>query len=84
MATTLNSTGGKAVLTLAHVVGMIDMVALPLWTWLFTVCVLLLGGPGGDIVFAGVGWRAVGPVLVLVLGAGPATWYLTRRRAAPS
>lgn len=31
MATTLNSTGGKAVLTLAHVVGMIDMVALPLW-----------------------------------------------------
>ena len=29
--TTPNSLGGKAVLTLAHVAGMVDMVALPVW-----------------------------------------------------
>ena len=29
--TTPSSPGGKAVLTVAHVAGMIDMVALPLW-----------------------------------------------------
>ena len=29
------------------------LAGLPLWTWLATVAVLTLGGPGGDIVFGG-------------------------------
>lgn len=51
---------------------------LPLWTWLLTVLVLLLGGPGGDVVFGGTGWRALYPLLLLVVGAGPAAWWLNR------
>ncbi len=53
--------------------------AIPLWTWLLTVAVLTFGGPGGDVVFGGSGWRAFYPILLIVVGAGPAAWFLLRR-----
>ena len=54
------------------------MAALPLWTWLATVAILTLGGPGGDIVFGGSGLMAYSAVIFLLLGALP-TAYLLRR-----
>lgn len=54
------------------------MAALPLWTWLATVAILTLGGPGGDIVFGGSGLMAFSAVIFLLLGALP-TAYLLRR-----
>lgn len=54
------------------------LAALPLWTWLATVAILTLGGPGGDIVFGGSGLMAYSAVIFLVLGALP-TAYLLRR-----
>jgi hypothetical protein len=53
--------------------------ALPLWTWLATVAVLALGGPGGDIVFGGRDVMAAGALFFVVLGAGPPAWLLWRR-----
>jgi hypothetical protein len=51
------------------------LAALPLWTWLATICGLTFAGPGGDIVF-----NDIGPLLLLVvLGAVPAAWLLWRR-----
>ena len=47
------------------------LAALPLWTWLVTVVVLMLGGPGDDIVFGGVGIMEFAPLLFIVLGAVP-------------
>ena len=41
---------------------------LPLWTWLATVAVLTLGGPGGDIVFGGPGIMGYAVLLLMVLG----------------
>ncbi len=55
------------------------LAALPLWTWLATVAVLTLGGPGGDVVFGGAGVRAFAPVLLIAVGAGPAAWMVWRR-----
>ncbi|OBF14473.1 hypothetical protein [Mycobacterium sp. ACS4331] len=52
--------------------------ALPLWTWLITTGLLTFGGPGGDIMFGGSGWRAFYPILLIVVGAGPAAWFLIR------
>lgn len=54
------------------------LAALPLWTWLATVAILTLGGPGGDIVFGGSGLMAYSAVIFLLLGALP-TAYLLRR-----
>jgi hypothetical protein len=56
--------------------------ALPLWTWLATVAVLTLGGPGGDIVFGGVGVLEYEPLLLLALGVFPPAVVLWRRRRA--
>ena len=53
--------------------------ALPLWTWLATVGVFTLGGPGDDIVFGGPGVMEYGMLLLLVLGALPSAWLLLRR-----
>lgn len=53
--------------------------ALPLWTWLATVGLFTLGGPGDDIVFGGPGVMEYGLLLLLVLGALPAVWLLLRR-----
>ncbi len=55
-------------------------VALPLWTWLGTVAVLSLGGPGGDVVFGGPGIMALSVLLFIVLGALPAAMLLRRMR----
>ena len=54
------------------------LAALPLWTWLATVTLFTLGGPGGDIVFGGSGAMAYSAVIFLLLGALP-TAYLLRR-----
>lgn len=53
---------------------------LPLWTWLATVAVLTLGGPGGDIVFGGPGIMGYAVLLLMVLGALPAALVLNRMR----
>ncbi len=55
------------------------LAALPLFTWLLTVAVLSLGGPGGDIIFGGAGIRGLSPILLIVVGAGPAAWMVWGR-----
>ena len=57
--------------------------ALPLWTWLLAVLVMLLPGPGGDVIFAGRGMFEYSPLLLLVAGLVPSLWVLWRRRPAP-
>lgn len=54
------------------------LAALPLWTWLATVGVLALGGPGGDIVFGGRGVLGYSALIMLILGALPPLWVLSR------
>lgn len=56
--------------------------AAPLWAWLVTVLLCTFGGPGDDIVFGGVGVMEYASVLLIAVGAVPAGWLLTRRRAA--
>jgi hypothetical protein len=58
------------------------LAALPLLTWLVTVAVLTLGGPGGDIVFGGPGVMEYSVLIFIVLGALPAAWLLRRRNRA--
>jgi len=55
------------------------LAALPLITWLLTVAVLTVGGPGGDTMMGGAGIAALGPVLLMACGALPAVWLLLRR-----
>lgn len=60
------------------------LAALPMWTWLTTVVVLLLGGPGDDVVFGGTGIMQVSPLIFLLFGATPpgvVLWRHARRRA---
>jgi hypothetical protein len=52
--------------------------ALPLWTWLLTVALLTLGGPGDDIVFGGSGVMAYGALLFIALGVLPPAFVLWR------
>ncbi len=52
--------------------------ALPLWAWLLTVAGLTLGGPGGDIVFGGVGVMAYSPLVFIAVGAAPPAYVLWR------
>ena len=56
------------------------MAALPLWTWLLTVAVISIGGPGGDVILDGQGVLAYGALLLVVLGVLPPVWVLRRRR----
>lgn len=58
------------------------LATLPLWAWLVTVVGLTLGGPGNDIVFGGTGILALGPLLLLVIGALPPVLLLYRRTPA--
>ncbi len=58
------------------------LAALPLWTWLATVAVLTLGGPGGDVVFGGSGLLGYSVLILLVLGALPPV-LLLRRMSEP-
>lgn len=53
--------------------------ALPLWTWLATLAVLTLGGPGGDIVFGGRDVLAYSALIFTALGVAPSAWLLWRR-----
>ena len=54
------------------------LAALPLWTWLATVAVFTLGGPGGDVVFGGHGVMAYSAPIFRLLGALPAAYLLRR------
>jgi len=56
------------------------LAGLPLWTWLGTIAVLSLGGPGGDIVFGGPGIMGYSVLLLMILGALPAAIVLRRMR----
>ncbi|MEH3143495.1 MAG: hypothetical protein PGN37_25770 [Mycobacterium kyogaense] len=57
------------------------LAAAPLWAWLATVLLCTFGGPGDDIVFGGVGLMEYASILLIAVGALPAGWLLTRRRA---
>jgi hypothetical protein len=52
--------------------------ALPLWTWLLTVAVLSLGGPGDDVVLGGNGLMAYAAPLLILLGVIPPVVVLWR------
>ncbi|OBJ54337.1 hypothetical protein [Mycobacterium sp. 1423905.2] len=52
--------------------------ALPLWTWLLTVALMSLGGPGDDVILGGQGVLAYGALILLVLGVAPPGWVLWR------
>ncbi|SPM35473.1 hypothetical protein BN000_02901, partial [Mycobacterium rhizamassiliense] len=54
------------------------LAALPLWTWLLTVAVLSMGGPGDDIILGGQGVLAYGALVLIVLGVVPPVWVLWR------
>ncbi len=54
------------------------LAALPLWTWLATVAMFTLGGPGGDVVFGGPGVMAFSSVIFLALGVLPPAAVLRR------
>jgi hypothetical protein len=54
--------------------------ALPLWTWLLTVLLMCVPGPGGDVIFGGRGMMAYSPLLLLAMGAVPPFVVLFRRR----
>ena len=55
------------------------LAALPLWTWLLTVAVISMGGPGDDVILGGRGLMAYGALLLIVLGVTPPVWVLWRR-----
>jgi hypothetical protein len=52
--------------------------AVALWTWLLTVAVMTLGGPGGDVVFGGPGFDEWSAAVMLGLGVLPAGIVLWR------
>lgn len=52
---------------------------LPLWTFLAAVVVLILGGPGDDVIFNGPNLYAFGSLIFIVVGALPAVWLLKRK-----
>jgi hypothetical protein len=53
--------------------------ALPLWTWLITVGVLSMGGPGDAIIFGGHGVMAYAALWLILPGVTPPLWVLWRR-----
>lgn len=57
------------------------LAALPLWTWLGTVGVFTLGGPGGDIIFGSSGLGPLAVLILLIFGAIPPVVVLMRRTA---
>jgi hypothetical protein len=50
--------------------------ALPLWTWLLTVALMSLGGPGDDVILGGRGVMAYGALLLIGLGVVPPCFVL--------
>ncbi|MGC2655836.1 MAG: hypothetical protein WA317_20065 [Mycobacterium sp.] len=57
----------------------VRVAALPLWTWLLTVALMSLGGPGDDVIFGGRGLMAYGALLLIGFGAVPHCCVLWRR-----
>src|SRR5262249_37490082 len=57
--------------------------ALPLWTWLLTVAVISMGGPGDGVILGGQGLMAYAALVLIVLGVAPPVWVQWRggRRA---
>jgi hypothetical protein len=53
--------------------------ALPVITWVLTVAVLSLGGPGGDVVLRGAGVAEYSPLVLMLAGAGPPALLLYLR-----
>ena len=53
--------------------------AIPLWSWLGTVALMTLGGPGDDIIFGGVGVMEYAALLLIVFGTLPPAFLLWRR-----
>lgn len=66
----------------AHYTESLRVAALPLWTWLATVAVLTLGGPGNDVVLSGNGVLGYSALILLVLGVSPPVLVLRRLTAA--
>ncbi len=58
--------------------------ALPLLTWLATVVVFTLGGPGRDVVFGGRGLLSYSALILLVCGALPPILLLRRLTFPPA
>ncbi|MDT5015633.1 MAG: hypothetical protein QOD39_1793 [Mycobacterium sp.] len=58
------------------------LAGLPLWTWLVTVAVFTLPGPGDGIVFGGSGIVEYAPLLLIVLGTLPPAVVLRRHFSA--
>ncbi|MFZ0713117.1 MAG: hypothetical protein WAN02_02740 [Mycobacterium sp.] len=52
--------------------------ALPLWTWLLTLLLMYLPGPGGDVILGGRGVMAYSPLLLLAMGIVPPLVVLYR------
>ena len=57
----------------------VRVAALPLWTWLLTVALMSLGGPGDDVIFGGRGLMAYGALLLIGFGVVPHCCVLWRR-----
>jgi hypothetical protein len=53
---------------------------LPLWTWLLTVALMGMGGPGDDVILGGQGVMAYGALFLIPLGVVPPLVVLWRRR----
>jgi hypothetical protein len=56
----------------------VRLAALALWTWLFTVAMMTLTGPGGDVVFGGPGFDQWSVAVLMVLGVLPPGIVLLR------
>ena len=56
------------------------LAAIALWTFLLTLLLLQLNGPGGDWAFGGPGFDQWGAAVLLILGTAPAGVLLWRRR----
>lgn len=55
---------------------------LPLWTFLATVLVMMFGGPGGDVIFGNSELGGFAVIVLAVVGALPAVWFLYWRTPA--
>lgn len=52
---------------------------LPMWTWLVTIAVFFLGGPGDDVVLSGPGAMGLRPLVLIVFGLVPPALVLRSR-----
>lgn len=56
--------------------------SLPLWTWLLTVGLMSLGGPGDDVILGGSGIMGYAALLLIALGVLPPAFVLWRHANA--